>query len=260
MHLKPFSRLHDSNALKKCKTGITRKPPKTHKMSIMGKDEEKPKPEADSPSESTEEKPLKRRRIVIVGGGQTGRALVRGLSDAWEVSLLDIDTVKLERLREDVADRPMLLLAKDGTSIVNLREAGIEDADWLAAVTDRDEANIEACRLARSLEKPPITIGIVRQPEGAEKLKAVGAEAITRPLAIASLLANLIERGKQVAVGVGLGKGEIVEIPVLPSSPAVDVRVRDLRAMRWLVAAIYRQGKFIVPHGHAVIREGDRLL
>jgi Trk K+ transport system NAD-binding subunit/nucleotide-binding universal stress UspA family protein len=198
--------------------------------------------------------------MVLVGGGQTGRALVRGLSDAWEISLLDVDAVKLERLREDLPDRPMFLLAKDGTSIVNLREAGIEDADWLAAVTDKDDVNIEACRLARSLEKPPVTIGIVRQPEAAEKLKAVGAEAVTRPLAIAGLLANRIERGKQVAVNVGLGQGEIVEIPVLPSSPAVDARVRDLRAIRWLVAAIYRSGKFIVPHGHAVIREGDRLI
>jgi Trk K+ transport system NAD-binding subunit/nucleotide-binding universal stress UspA family protein len=230
-------------------------------MSLMSKDEEKSKQSAASTPQSVEERPsLKRRRIVIVGGGQTGRALVRGLSDAWDIALLDVDSIKLERLREDLPNRPLFLLAKDGTSIVNLREAGIEDADWLAAVTDYDEVNIEACRLARSLEKPPITIGIVRQPEGAEKLKAAGAEAVTRPLAIAGLLANRIERGKQVAVDVGLGQGEIVEIPVLPSSPAVDARVRDLRAIRWLVAAIYRGGKFIVPHGHAIIREGDRLL
>jgi Trk K+ transport system NAD-binding subunit/nucleotide-binding universal stress UspA family protein len=227
----------------------------------MGKSEEKPKQDAGPTAEVAEEKPsLKRRRIVVVGGGQTGRALVRGLSDAWDISVLDVDPVKLERLREELPDRPMLLLSKDGTSIVNLRDAGIEDTDLLAAVTDYDEVNIEACRLARSLEQPPITIGIVRQPEGAEKLKAVGAEAVTRPLAIAGLLANYIEKGKQIAVNVGLGRGEIVEIPVLPSSPAVDARVRDLRAIRWLVAAIYRSGQFIVPHGHAIIREGDRLL
>ncbi len=208
-----------------------------------------------------EEKPsLKRRRILIVGGGQTGRALVRGLSDAWEISVLDVDSVKLERLREELPDRPMLLLAKDGTSLVNLREAGLEEADWLAAVTDYDEVNIEACRLANTLEAPPSTIGTVRQPAGTEKLKEVGSEAVTRPAAIAGLIANRIEQGMQVAINVGLGRGEIVEIPVLPSSPAVDARVRDLRAIRWLVAAIYRKGQFVVPHGHAVIREGDRLL
>jgi Trk K+ transport system NAD-binding subunit/nucleotide-binding universal stress UspA family protein len=227
----------------------------------MSEEEGKSIPATNSTEKGEEEKPsLKRRRIVIVGCGQTGRGLVRSLSDAWEISVLDIDSVKLERVREDLPDRPMLLLTKDGTSLVNLREAGLEEADCFAAVTDYDEVNIEACRLANSIDQPPLTIGIVRQPDTAEKLKEVGAEAVTRPAAIAGLIANRIEKGMQVAINVGLGRGEIIEIPVLPSSPAVDVRVRDLRAIRWLVAAIYRNGQFIVPHGHAIIREGDRLL
>jgi len=227
----------------------------------MGNDEIKSEQEKDSAPELTSEKAATaRRRIVIVGGGQTGRAMVRNLSEAWQVSVLDVDPTKLEKLREEIPNRSMLLLAKDGTSLLNLREAGVEGAEWLVALTDFDEANIEACRLARSVEQPPSAAGIVRMPQGVEKLRAVGAEAFARPSAIAGLVANHVEKAQQVAVNVGLGKGEIVEIPVLPSSPAVDTRVRDLRAMHWLVAAIYREDKFIFPHAHAVIRQGDRLL
>lgn len=226
----------------------------------MGKEEEKKQGPRTTPQPLEKKPSLKRRRIVVVGGGQTGRALVRGLSDAWEISILDTDPVKLKKLRDELPDRPLLTLAKDGTSLVNLREAKIEDADWFVSVADYDEVNIEACRLVQSLPQPPATIGIVRQPSAATKLTELGAEALTRPSAIAGLIANRIEQGKQVAVNVGIGKGEIIEIPVLPSSPAVDARVRDLRAVRWLVAAIYRGSRFIVPHGHAVIREGDRLL
>jgi nucleotide-binding universal stress UspA family protein len=40
----------------------------------------------------------------------------------------------------------------------------------------------------------------------------------------------------------------------------VDARVQDLRARRWLVGAIYRGERYVVPHGDVVIREGDRLL
>ena len=201
-----------------------------------------------------------RRRMVIVGAGQTGRSLVRLLSAAWDIAILDTDQAKLDTLKKEVPDRPIRAFNKDGTSLINLRKAGIVGAEFVAALTNVDEVNIETCRVALSVEQPPTAIGILRQPKHIEKLKEVGAVALTRPAAISGLVFNQIERGQQVAINVGLGRGEIVEIPVLPTSPAVDVRVADLRAGRWLVAAIYRGDKFMVPHGNVVIRNGDRLL
>ena len=166
-----------------------------------------------------ERESVPRRRIVIVGAGQTGRSLVRLLSAAWEIAILDTDQEKLDTLRKEVPDRPLKIYNKDGTSLINLSEAGVEGAEFVAALTDVDEVNIEACRVALSVETPPTAIGILRQPTAIEKLKAVGAVALTRPAAIAGLVFNQIERGQQVAINVGLGRGEIVEIPILPTSP-----------------------------------------
>jgi Trk K+ transport system NAD-binding subunit/nucleotide-binding universal stress UspA family protein len=216
-------------------------------------------PPSSSPPSDDKDQNL-RRRIVIVGAGQTGRSLVRLLSAAWDIAILDIDQAKLDTLKKEVPDRPIRAFNKDGTSLINLREAGIEGAEFVTALTNVDEVNIETCRVALSVESPPTAIGILRQPKHIEKLKQVGAVALTRPAAISGLVFNQIERGQQVAVNVGLGRGEIIEIPVLPTSPAADVRVADLRAGRWLVAAIYRGDKLMVPHGDVVIRSGDRLL
>ena len=221
-------------------------------------------PETEKPTaaeaNTTEEASPTRRRVVIVGAGQTGRALARTLSDSWDIAVLDIDAERLERLKRELPDRDVRLFEKDGTSLLNLKEAGLDGAEWLAAVTNKDEINAEACRVASSIPDPPTTIGLVRRPEHEEWFKSAGAEMVSRPQAVAGLIKNRIERAHQVASGVGLGEGEILEIPVLRSSPAVDARVRDLRARRWLVAAIYRQDRYVVPHGHVIIREGDRLL
>ena len=221
-------------------------------------------PETEKPTaaeaNTTEEASPTRRRVVIVGAGQTGRALACTLSDSWDIAVLDIDAERLERLKRELPDRDVRLFEKDGTSLLNLKEAGLDGAEWLAAVTNKDEINAEACRVASSIPDPPTTIGLVRRPEHEEWFKSAGAEMISRPQAVAGLIKNRIERAHQVASGVGLGEGEILEIPVLRSSPAVDARVRDLRARRWLVAAIYRQDRYVVPHGHVIIREGDRLL
>ncbi|HEY7816915.1 MAG TPA: NAD-binding protein, partial [Vicinamibacteria bacterium] len=201
-----------------------------------------------------------RRRILIVGCGQSGRALARSLSESWDISILDTDEEKLERLKQEAPERSFKLFAKDGTSLLNLREAGLEGSEWLVAISDDDEVNFESCRLARSAEAPPTVIGVVRRPDRRAKLEETGAEAVVRPEAVAVLIRNRIERAQKVASGVGLGLGEILEIPVLRSSPAVDVPVKDLKAHRWVVAAIYRQDRYVVPHGHVEIREGDRLL
>ena len=200
------------------------------------------------------------RRVLIVGAGRTGGALARILSDSWEIAVLDVDSASLDRLRSELPDRKLELFARDGTSLLNLKEAGLESAEWLVAATSDDDVNFEACRLALSVEAPPTTIGVARLAPQRDKLKEIGAEAVVRPEAVAVLIKNRIERAYQIASGVGLGQGEILEIPVLRSSPAVDARVQDLKARRWLVGAIYRAERYVVPHGDVVIREGDRLL
>jgi Trk K+ transport system NAD-binding subunit len=151
-------------------------------------------------------------------------------------------------------------LALDGTSLLNLRQAGVSESEWIIAVTSSDEVNVEICRLALSVEHPPAAVAVVQSLAAQSQLKELGAEVLLRPLAMAGLVSNVIERGVRIAVSVGLGRGEVLEIPVLPTSPAVDRRVADLRARRWLIAAIYRQDQIIVPHGDAVVRAGDRLL
>ncbi|MGH9336369.1 MAG: NAD-binding protein, partial [Vicinamibacteria bacterium] len=86
---------------------------------------------------------VERRRLLIVGAGQSGRALARTLDESWEISVLDTDERKLERLRREIPGRELKLFAKDGTSLLNLRQAGLESSEWLVALSDDDEVNAE---------------------------------------------------------------------------------------------------------------------
>jgi len=47
---------------------------------------------------------------------------------------------------------------------------------------------------------------------------------------------------------------------VLPNSSVVGRSLAQLSPRRWLVGAIYRDGRLIVPHGDTVIASGDRVL
>ncbi len=199
-------------------------------------------------------------RVVIVGAGQTGTETARQLGADRHVAVLDVDPAKLERLAGDWSGKPLRTFARDGTSALALRQAGAEGADWVIAATDRDDVNIEVCRVAAELNPRPSAIGTIRAGERSDALRATGAASIVRPVVIASQIRNRVERSHQVATTLGLGLGEIREIQVLPTSPAVGVKLRNLGARKWLVAGIYRAGGFVVPDGNAVIEAGDRLL
>ncbi len=197
--------------------------------------------------------------VVIVGAGQTGRALARHLASDWRVTVLDTDPEKLSRLHEDLGEAVQSRCA-DGASRLALTGAAGSGAEWVVATTDRDEVNIEVCRVAAELAPAPARIGTLRDSRRIPKMRATGAEGVSRPSMVASQIRNRIERSHQVATSLGLGQGEIREIQVLPTSPAVNVRLKDLGARNWIIAGIYRAGRFVVPHGDAVIEVGDRLL
>ena len=61
-------------------------------------DERDNKTTQDLDVQQDEREAIPRRRIVIVGAGQTGRALVRLLSAAWEIAILDTDQENWIRL------------------------------------------------------------------------------------------------------------------------------------------------------------------
>ena len=218
--------------------------------------ERRPEPTAESDTARPHDLP----RVVIVGSGQTGRELARQLAGERRVVVLDTDPQKLERLREDAPHQSFETLLRDGTSALALRDAAGDGAEWVIAATDQDDVNIEVCRVAAELDPRPSTIGTLRESHRTGMLRATGAESIARPDVIANQIRNRIERSHQVATSLGLGRGEIREIQVLPTSPAVNVKLRDLGARKWLVAGIYRGDRFVVPDGDAVIEAGDRLL
>jgi hypothetical protein len=69
-----------------------------------------------------------------------------------------------------------------------------------------------------------------------------------------------VARGQKVAADIGLGEGEIIEVEVLPNSSVIGRPLMDLRPMRWIVGAVYRNRRLIVPHGDTIIEKGDRVL
>ena len=90
------------------------------------------------------------RRVIIVGGGQTGTALAKAL-DKTKIStrLVDRDPARCEELAEAL-DR-VIVIHGDGTDRDLLLEENVKNADFLVALTSDEESNVLISLLGKGL-------------------------------------------------------------------------------------------------------------
>lgn len=208
-------------------------------------------------------------RIVVVGAGRTAESLLGRLREMAPTVVLDTSAEALGTLSlpDDPGDSgtPLFDVIKkqaDGTSRFVLEEVrgNPREVVGIVAATPDDRKNIEVARMARELGFQPV-IGIVIDPKTAPQYEAVGARAIVR----ATILGQVVESalrydGLVIATTVGQGRGEIVELGVLPGSPAIGASLSSLRPEGWRIAAIYRGGELVLPTGDTRIEAEDRVV
>ena len=88
-------------------------------------------------------------RVLILGAGHTGDAVAQALvGESNDITVVDIEQSRVLQLQRHFDLRGIV---GDAASPAVLREAGIEDADIVIAVTASDETNLVACLLASEL-------------------------------------------------------------------------------------------------------------
>ncbi len=99
-------------------------------------------------------------RIVILGAGQVGATLAKNLvQEDNDITLVDMNGDKLRGIQHRLDIKTL----KGCASHPNvLKNAGIEQADMLIAVTNSDEVNMTACQIAYSLFRTPNKIARIR--------------------------------------------------------------------------------------------------
>lgn len=180
---------------------------------------------------------------------------MRRTANVLSVTLLDKEMVEAD-LPKNFGAR---FLRGDATSNLVLKDAGVATAYALVAATPIDDVNLEVARLAVGAGVPEVLCRL-HDPARVVEAVALGARAVSAPEAMASAIVTRLPSVVVTTSEVGLGKGDIVQVRVLPGSPVVNNRIRDIATREYLVAAIYRDGKLVVPHGDTTIEPNDQVL
>jgi trk system potassium uptake protein TrkA len=132
-------------------------------------------------------------KVVIVGCGRVGAFLANLLSqDGHEVSVIDKEEGSFSRLGKGSKARPVLGV---GIDLDVLREAGIEQANAFAAVTNGDNTNYMASRLAKEVFSVPTVVARLYDPNRIPLFKKVGIPIMCSTIVGARAMRELITRG-----------------------------------------------------------------
>ncbi|MBQ1850294.1 MAG: Trk system potassium transporter TrkA [Lachnospiraceae bacterium] len=203
--------------------------------------------------------------IVIVGGGKVGSALVRSLSQ--EDNNICVIDVKSDVVRQLATDYDVMGMVGNGASASVLKEAGIESADLLIAVTEHDELNLLCCIIAKKASKCQ-TIARVRNPMYSQEKRflqrELGLSMIINPeQTAASEIASLL--GFPSALGIDSfagGKVEMIRFRIPEDCKLDGKALKEVNVMiggDFLICAVDRAGQVSIPDGNFVLKSGDNV-
>jgi len=207
-------------------------------------------------------------KIIILGAGQVGSSVAESLvSELNDITVVDTDSQRLRAL-QDKLDLRTVIGSASHPSI--LAEAGADDADLLIAVTQSDDTNLVACRIAQTMFNVPRRIARIRATDFLENEKVLGPDVFDIDLAICpeqvltDYLVKLVEFPEALQVlDFADGRVSLVAVRAYRGGPLVGHPLKDLRQhipnVDARVVAIFRRDQALMPEGETIIEAGDEV-
>lgn len=202
---------------------------------------------------------------VILGAGKVGYSIASLLAkERHNVIVVEPDP---ERARVVEENMDVQVIIGNGACSEVLHKCNIKSTDLLVAVTRSDEVNMLACLLAKQAGVPK-TIARIRNPEYASDENLLNNPSLGIDLAInpervtAKEITQLLHYPEAIDVNYYAdGKLLMLDLRVEAGNISIGKSLRTLPGTKdYVIVAIMRKNKIIIPRGDDVIEEDDQLL
>ncbi|ASY18695.1 trk system potassium uptake protein [Candidatus Planktophila versatilis] len=193
--------------------------------------------------------------VVIMGCGRVGSSLATALEAAGHsVAIIDQSKDAFRRLGADFKGRTVVGVGFDRDTLL---EAGIDGADAFAAVSNGDNSNILAARVARENYGVTNVVARIYDPGRAEIYQRLGIPTVATVIwASDQILRRILPGGARSEWRDATGTVQLLEVhphlnwygrPISELETATESRV----------AFLTRLGEALIPDEHTVLQDGD---
>jgi len=201
--------------------------------------------------------------IIIIGCGKVGASIAEQLNDdGHRVTVVDRNEKVVSELALSI---DVIGVTGNGAMLDVQKEAGVENADILIAVTGSDEVNMLCCLIAKKVGHCQ-TVARIRNSEYEKEIdylkQELGLSFVINPEKMCALeILRLIRYPSALEIETFYhGRIDMVKMRIHEESPIVDTALKDLSkkvSASVLICMIERGQEVIIPTGHTVVKAGD---
>lgn len=200
-------------------------------------------------------------KVIVIGGGKVGFYLIKTLKNKkHDITLIEKDKKLCEKISDEI---DIEIINGDGTDIEVLKDADIEVADVVAAVTGKDEENLIICQVSKKNFDIQHTIARVNNPKNQKLFKLLGVDST---VCSTQVITNLIEwecESDKIKIIQTFERGEMVLVEAEIDKKIVwcNKAIKDIKMpIDSVIVSIFREGHVIYPKGDTIIQEHDKVV
>lgn len=201
-------------------------------------------------------------KIIVVGGGKVGYFLAERLAMTHYVSLVEKDRKVTEAI---VGNKNILVINGDGCQTDILVQAGVKEADVVAAVTGKDEDNLVICQIAKDIFKVKRTVARINDPKNEKIFFQLGVDIAVDST---SIIAKIVEEEVSLEDMITLcafkkGQLSLLRIDLPEDAPIINKNFKELTLPPdSIIVAVMREDHLIVPEREKdfIFQQGDEII
>ena len=194
--------------------------------------------------------------VIIVGCGNIGASLAKIMQEEHNVVIIDKKSENFSKLGRGFNG---ISIEGNGLDLEILKEAGIEKADAVVAITGYDNTNIALAQISKRIFNVPKVVARVSDPEKAEFYRMLGVDLISSTSLIAALIRDkIIERRFSTYI---LESSKLTTLELKVDKNFSGKKIREINMPgEFHIITVVRGNEPIIPEENLVLTDDDILV
>ncbi len=200
-------------------------------------------------------------KFLIIGGGNIGFNLAKNLEETMDSARIKIVEKNKERA-EHIANNLNNSLVINGNGLDEdiLKEANIEDAETVLALTNDDEDNLMVSVLVEKFSKDKRTMALINKPNYSLLQNSLKIDDLIDPRmnTVSSILKHVHKGTIETAYTILNGEFEVIEAEIIDSSELINKELKNSNLPEDIrIGAILRKDDIIIPTSKFIFEKKD---